>query len=599
MENKLTILPLESPKTRTKSGKESRLRAVSLSEGIARGVPFFFQPEPERKNAFTIAFKGVDEEIARYRSALFSSREDLKQLHGHVLRESEDVAHIIESHIHILDDPLITEHVEDRIREERQNPEAVFQSVVDDYKRRLSQRADPLFQERLADVKDLAQRVLQHLSPSKGRSLDQIPYHAVILARELFPSHIAACDTARVCAFVAERGGPHSHVALMAKAQGIPYLVGVDIEQVHRLSARCLIVDGFSAELILNPKAATRSRYDKQTLRPMKRVSQGVASIPKTVDGHAVTVAVNIGDIGELAAAKPHGPQGIGLLRSEYVFFKRPDLFSSEQGQYVEYVNLIQAWPSSPLVIRVFDVGGDKTWPGFAHEEVNPLFGLRGIRFLLRYPALFRIQLRALLRAAGRGDIRILLPFVTDVSELLQAKKYLQEEAERLRHDGVLCNVRVPVGCMIELPSAALTCEVLIAHADFVSVGTNDLAQYTLGIDRNHPVIEEVCASAHPSLIRLIQRISGEATKQAKPLSVCGEMASHPLYVPLLIGMGIDNLSCAPSSLESVQQRVRSIAFSEACALARRIMQLSSAEEVLQQLQLFASQHRQASGHLI
>lgn len=570
--------------------KEIRIQAVSLSEGIATGIPFFFHPDQEKKPSFTIAFKGVDEEISRYRSALFSSREDLKLLHDHLLRESSDAADIIESHIQILDDPLMTDHVEDRIREEMQNPESVFQSVVDDYKQRLSKRADPVFRERLTDVMDLAQRVLRHLSPSEGHSLEQVPYNSVVITEELLPSHIAACDTSRVCAFIADQGGAHSHAALMARAQGIPYLIGVDIARVQGMSVRCMIVDGFSAELILNPTAATRSQYDKRK-RPTcaKRELKANERASKTLDGHTVTVDVNIGHVNEFETSKPYCPHGVGLLRSEYLLLKESELLSSEQGQYEAYVNVIKALPESPIVIRVFDLGGDKTLPGFTQEEENPLFGLRGIRFLLRYPDLFRIQLRALLRAGGQGDIRILLPFVADVRELDQAKKYIKEEGEKLRQEGVPCNVRVPVGCMIEVPSAALMCEALLAHSDFISVGTNDLVQYTLGMDRNHPVVEDLCTPAHPSLLRLLKMISSEAIKQAKPLSVCGEMASDPLFVPLLIGMGIDRLSCAPQSLGRVKQTVRAIHFSEACSLARRVLELTSTEEVVAALKQAAT----------
>jgi phosphotransferase system enzyme I (PtsI) len=373
----------------------------------------------------------------------------------------------------------------------------------------------------------------------------------------------------------------HSHAALMARAKGIPYVASIDI--VEGTSIRSVIVDGQRGEVILNPTPSTLELYTERE-SSWRRVQQEPDRGAQTLDGCEVSLHVNVGHIEELEVAKPYHPKGIGLFRSEYLFLERKHLIFSEEEQYVAYVELLDAMKGFPVVIRAFDMGGDKTLPEFTEKEENPLMGCRGIRFLLAHQELFTLQLRALLRAALHGDLRLLLPLVADVGELIRSKQLLQEAAQALRKEGIPCKESLSVGCMIEVPSAVMSCDILLKRCDFLSMGTNDLVQYTFGIDRNHPAMGELCYPAHPSLLRMLKMVVNEAKQQGKPVTLCGEIASNPLFIPLLLGLGIDHLSCAPRSFPEVKHTIRKTTLSSAKLLAEQVLQLDSIDEVMSAL---------------
>lgn len=568
--------------------EEKILKGIAISEGIAIGVVFFLQVEERKIPEFSIASHEVDREIARYRNALFSSREDLKQIKNHLEEDSlGDSQAIIDSHICMLDDPLLTEQTEARIRCRLQNPESVFQSVINDYGQRFSKKTDPFFQERLVDVKDLAQRVLSHLCPSKGKSLLQVPFNSVVFAKELIPSQIAPASASRVSAFVTASRGGHSHAALIARAKGIPYVGGIDIEPWINASIHCVIVDGQSGEVILNPTPQTVETYRLRKTRAkisFHRLQKESAYDVETRDGYPVSVYANIGHPDEWEQAKESHPKGIGLFRSEYLFLQRRQLASSEEEQYEVYSGLARSMQGLPVVIRVFDIGGDKTPQWMVEEEANPVLGCRGIRFLLRHPELLKTQIRAILRAAVHGDIRILLPLISDRVEVDAFKRYRDEVIASLSQEGISYKALVPLGCMIELPSAVLLCDILAKQCDFLSIGTNDLVQYTLGIDRDHPAMSALCTPAHPSIIRMIKMVALQAGKEGKPLTICGEMASNPVFVPLLIGLGVNQISCSPRYIPLVKQAVRSVTLLSAYELADKVQTLDTSEAVMQAL---------------
>ena len=575
--------------------EEKILKGTAISEGIAIGVVFFLQPEEKKIPEFSITSNQVDGEIARYRDALFSSREDLKQLKGHLAEESSsDAEAIIDSHIYMLDDPLITEHMEEKIRQSLQNPEAVFQSVIHDYGKRFSQRTDPFFQDRLVDVMDLAQRVLGHLCPSKGTSLSQVPFNSAVFAKELIPSQIAAAQSSRICAFVTKSSGGHSHGALIARAKGIPYVGGIDIDCWQESSIRCVIVDGQAGEVIINPTSQTIEKYKqrKTRLKASYHLLQKESEYDvETIDGYPVSIYANIGHPDEWESAKETHPEGIGLFRSEYLFLQRRHLASSEEEQYEVYSTLVRSMQGLPCVIRVFDIGGDKTPQWMVEEEANPVFGCRGIRFLLHHPELFKTQLRAILRAAVHGDLRILLPLISDRHEIDAVKRYKEEVAQSLSREGIPHKKEIPLGCMIELPSAVLLCDILAKQCDFLSIGTNDLVQYTLGVDRNHPSMSDACYPAHPSVIRMIKMVAIQSQREAKSVTICGEIASNPLFIPLLIGLGVSQFSCSPRYIPLVKRAVRNVTFLSAFELAEKVLTLDATEAVMQALTEFENKN--------
>lgn len=569
--------------------EEITFRGLPVSEGIAIGIPFFLKPDDHDVPEFSITLKEVDTEIDRYRSALFSSRNDLTQLRDSLAKEtSESAATIIDSHISMLDDPLMTVHMEEKIRQTLQNSESVFHSVLTDYQKRFSQATNSYFQERLVDVMDLANRVLGHLCPAKGSSLSKVPFNSIVFAKELIPSHIAAAEHSRVSAFVTQSGGGNSHSALIARAKGIPYISGVDISSFEDLPVRHCIVDGQKGEVIFNPSPATLENYKQQKTRlktSMQLLQKELQYASETIDGCAVQVFANAGSLSDLDHFDQLGAEGIGLLRTEYLFLENPRLMTSEEEQFHTYVQFIQKAKDMPIVLRVFDVGGDKNPELFTKaQEPNPVLGCRGIRFLLRHPELFKIQLRAVLRAAVYGDVRILLPLISDLAELEKARALIRDIEQDLASEKIPFRSRIPVGCMIEVPSAVLICNAIAQACDFLSIGTNDLVQYTLGIDRSNPAMSDLCYPAHPSVLRMIKMVVTEAKRHGKSVTVCGEIASSRLFVPLLLGLGVDRVSCSPRYIPVVKKAIRQTRLLSAYALAERVLSLNSAGEVSKML---------------
>jgi phosphoenolpyruvate-protein phosphotransferase (PTS system enzyme I) len=567
--------------------QELWLQGAPVSEGIAIGVPFFLTAlEEDSVPEFPIAVGEIEGEIARYRQALFSSREDLERLQVDLATEgSSDVAVIIDTHIQMLDDPLITTHMEERIRNMRQNTESVFRSVINEYEKRFSQTCDSFFQQRLIDVMDVSNRILEHLCPKQKISLIEIPLDSIVFAKELNPSCTAEMQASRVRAVVTERGGGNSHAALIARAKGIPFVASIDIRRLHNAHRRSVIVDGMTGEVILNPLPETLLKYS-QLAKRLKRQYQLLEKEShlgsKTLDGHEIRLFVNISSLNDLDSLNRQGIEGIGLYRSEYLILENPSLFYSEEGQYQAYVHLLEKARGLPTAIRVFDLGGDKHFDLKFKEqkEFNPLSGYRGIRFLLRFKKFFKTQLRALLRASFHGDMRLLLPLITDISELRISKKIIEMTREELAQEGLPFKEQIPLGCMIEVPSAVLISEQLARESDFFSIGTNDLVQYVLGVDRSSPLMNDFSYPAHPAVIRLIKVAVEVAKREQRSISICGEMASNPLFISLIIGLGFEEISCSPRSIPTIKRTIRRCRLSDSIKLADEVLSKATSSEI-------------------
>lgn len=571
--------------------EEIRIQGVPVSEGIAIGIPFFLSVSQEEIiPEFPITVGEVDDEIARYRRALFSSKEDLEKLQCDLAIEgSQDAVTIIDTHIQMLKDPMMTTHMEEQIRQMRQNTESVFRSVISDYERRFSQTSNSFFQQRLVDVMDLSKRILGHLNPREKFSLSDIPPNSVVFAKELIPSDTAEAQATSVSAFVTQMGGGNSHAALIARAKGIPFVANIDMELLQNVYGKCVIVDGISGEIIFNPSGLTLKRYGELKSRLKKHytlLEQESSLASETVDGYPIKVYANAGSINELDPIFPQGASGIGLFRTEYLFLRSPDFFVSEEHQYTAYREVIEKAPGLPVVIRVFDLGGDKYSEEFAELRESPssFLGCRGIRFLLRRKDIFKTQLRALLRAGRFGNIKILLPLISDVKELLESKELIKEVQEELHLEQIPFKRNIPIGCMIEVPSAVLICDILAQQSDFLSIGTNDLVQYTLGVDRSCTIVGDACFPVHPSIVRMIKMIVLAGRLYDKPVTICGEFASNPLIVPMLLGLGIDEFSCSPRYIPIIKRVIRRCSVLQTYALAEKILQSNTTSEITQLL---------------
>lgn len=570
---------------------EGRLRGAPISEGVAIGeLVFLPAPQEESIPENVLSVEDLECEIARYQQALLASREDLLFLKFRLEKEcAEEAVEVIEAHIQMLEDPLLTVHVEEMIRLTRKNAEFVFYSVVQEYEQRFAKMKDPFFLQRIVDVLDLSKRVLEHLLDKQVPQFSDIPAGSIIFAKELAPSHTATMQASKVGAFVTQYGGESSHAALIARARGIPYVCNIDLDALLAHKKGDVVVDGTAGEVILSPSQDTVAEYRerRRDLKTQYRLLQKDTQVlTSTTDGYPVHIYANIGGMGDLDALSTCKPVGIGLLRSEYLFLEKNVLFLSEDEQMTMYRRVLEKAAGLSVVMRVFDIGGDKHPDVFLEhaKELNPVLGCRGIRFLLRHSLIFRTQLRAIMRVAQNEDVRLLLPLVSDVQEIIQAKKIIAEVQEELRAEGWSRSRPFLMGCMIEVPSVVFLVDAVAREVDFLSIGTNDLAQYTLGVDRSNPTIGELFYPAHPSLIRMIKMVVVEAKKQNKPVAICGEIASHPTFTPLLLGLGISEFSCSPRYIPLVKRAVRLCSLQGTFKLTQKILQMSTSAEVAQAL---------------
>lgn len=588
----------------TETLEEIHIKGAPISEGIAIGRLFFLEgfsgdviPE------FPIHSSDVENEIARYRKAVLSSREDLHDLQRYLAKEgSSEAASIIDTHIQMLEDPFMTTFVEKKIRQMMKNTESVFRTVITDYEQEFSKIKDSFFRQRLVDVKDLSSRILRHLYPSQEVTLSDLPTGAVVFTRELVPSLAAEAKTTHVMGFITEVGGATAHAALIARSKGTPYISDIDIEALRQFERSDVIIDGVQGFVIINPSDETLASYTEKQEQSGKLLpsKKGKKRIAQTLDGCKVALLANVDSIGDLDLLDGYGANGIGLFRSEFLFFGNELHSFSEEEQYELYKKVVENSKGKPLVFRVFDVGGDKGNTNRYEPEPNPALGCRAIRFLLRHREVFILQLRALLRVSLEGDLRLLLPLISDVSELHEAKKLIQEVAIDLRKEGYQISDEILIGSMIEVPSAVMICDLLAKECDFLSIGTNDLIQYTLATDRTHQDLHSFYKPTHPSIIRMIRHVVDEGKRSKTPVSLCGEMAADPFMTPLLIGLGVRSFSCAPRYLPLIRKMVERLKVSDCDGLVDYISTLETCQEIEQCLRekyekLIAECHQQKS----
>jgi len=566
------------------NGEEFHLKGVPISEGIAIGELYYFDvctEEPSLEVPITIG--EVDREILRYRIALNSSKEDLQKLQNVLAKEgSADAVTIIDSHIQMLDDPFLTVEMEGKIRGMLVNTESVFKQVMTDYERQFSKIDNNFFQQRLIDIKDLSSRVLKHLNDAPPSLFPHIPKGSVIFSKELVPSETAEAPKSQVSAFITQNGGDTSHAALIAKAKGIPFVANIEIDLLHRPLLKTVIVDGSNGCIILNPKPSTIELYHREREEMQKRFvhfSNFAADPSLTQDNNTVDVLANIQNVEDIDQVLEYKVPEVGLLRSEFLFLKKDIGFCTDNDQYQCYSKLFKKAGSLPITFRLFDIGGDKVFcKGLAHE-LNPALGCRSIRFLLRHRPIFLTQLKALIRASVFGNIRILLPLITDVSELLEVKRCAKEIVQSFQADGL--NVTMPpIGCMIEVPSAVIMADLIAHHSDFLSIGTNDLIQYTLAADRANPELSDIYKATHPSIIKMLKMIMDAANAHNIPVSLCGEMASNPIFTALLIGLGISKLSCPLRYIPIIKYTIRNISTKDAKELVKEVSTYSCSQDI-------------------
>jgi phosphotransferase system enzyme I (PtsI) len=561
------------------------LEGNALSKGIAIGKAFMLVSQEVDVPEITLRPEEIESEIIRYRESLFAARNDLLQLKVSLEMEGiKDGASILEAHVQLTEDPILNAEIEEGIRTGAKNAEAVLTKVMRRVSKKFQKLADPFFQQRFEVVQDIYKRVLEHLAKSKLDLLTEIPNESVVFAQSITPSSAAEVNRQQVAAFVTQFGGAMSHMAIVAKAKGIPYVANVDFSQISEvMQDSVVVVDGLLGRIILNPSEKTLLQYKSLRDHIHLRYEQlkNVCFLPSTTeDGVQIRLSANVEMRDDFGLLKQFGAEGVGLFRSEYLVLGK-GRFPTEQEQYEVYRDLVSHMKGFPIVIRAFDLGMDKVLSGSPlFKEQNPALGARAIRFLLKEKELFEVQMRAVLRAGADGDVRILFPMVSSVGELREAKEVVYRAYDALKKERIKVPDTIKLGCMVEVPSAAMIADLLARECDFLSIGTNDLIQYALAIDRTQHAQNALCTSTHPGVVRLVKSIAEQAQQENVPVCVCGEIASDPRFVPLLIGLGITELSVALRFMPLIKHVVRNTSKAQAAKLAAEVLSLKTAIEI-------------------
>ena len=575
--------------TATTNASEERIhKGIPVSPGTAIGAALVVVDDtldiPERD----ISEDEVDAEIQRFHRALQKTREQLKLLQQNLSDSvKEKHAGIFDAHVLMTQDKMVIEEVENAIRTEKKNTESIFNRVVRKYVNALSSMDDSYFSERAADFKDVASRVVRNMSRSKGRRFDRLPGQRIIVAYELTPSDTASLDRDNTLALATEVGSRTSHSAIMARAMEIPAVVGIKFRDLDLKNGDIVVVDGYKGLLIVNPASDTLDAYAKRESREEAfhdELSKESQLRPETIDRFRVQLAANIELPQDITLAKRYGAGGVGLFRTEYLYVNRRQPPGLDE-QFDIYKKIVEDLDGHPLIVRTYDLGGDKLamslTGGAARIDPNPFLGCRAIRLHLDFPELLCTQLKAILKASAYGDVKVMFPMITSMDEVGQLTTLVDATKKELEAEKEPFDENIEVGIMIETPSAALIADKLAERVDFFSVGTNDLVQYALAVDRNNERVAHLYQPAHPAILKLVKTAVDAAISNGIWVSICGEMAGDPRYIPLLVGMGAHELSMNPSSIGPARRLVRRLNTHDAYVLLEQAMQASNGDEVL------------------
>lgn len=577
-------------------GSGERVRTgLGVSRGIAIGVACPHDPGTISVPDYCITPNRIDEECERFRAAAAVAGQQVEQLRAKAGRmggaAGEELGYLLEAYGHMLHGSRLLRGVEARIRAERLNAEAAVSHEIAEIAYGFEAMDDPYLAARVADIKDIGRRLLRALTNATYRPFQSLPRNAVILAEEMTPADTALLDPAMVAGLAAMVGGSESHTAIMARSLGLPSVLGAADLLAGVKGGETVIVDGTNGLVVIDPQPETLAFYRKERAAFLRarRVLGRLRDVPAvTVDGARITLQANMELPSEVAAVLDSGAEGIGLLRSEFLFMNRDDV-PSEDEQYAILKDVVERMGGRPVTVRTFDAGGDKLAPALGCTiGPNPSLGLRAIRLGLARPDLLEAQLAAILRASAHGPVRILIPMVATVDELRSTREAVDKVARRLRKAKVpMADPLPPLGAMIEIPGAALSADSIAWHADFFAIGTNDLVQYTLAIDRADEAVAHLYNPLHPAVLRLIQFTAEAAHRAGIPVSVCGEMAGDPRYAPLLLGLGLRDLSMTTSNLPMVKNRIRAMGLDGAATLARAIMEQTDTARIAEMLDRF------------
>lgn len=564
---------------------ELHVNGISASPGIVIGTAFLRSAERLVVPSKTIAADMVDGEIEKFKQALKETKQEILSLQSGLERRlGEEHAKIFGAHLLILEDTMAIDDTITLIRTEKKNAAAAFQKVIAAVLRSFRNIEDEYLKDRYSDIMDVKKRVLRHLL---GRDTDggmvKPSTPSIIIAHDLSPSDTAQFDRGLTLGYATDLGGRTSHTAILARSQGVPAVVGLENFSSRIENGDQVIVDGNCGMVIVNPSKETLELYEKEIARFGKLEKQllKLTGYPaETLDGRKIELNANIDMPQEIDSVRAYGAAGIGLFRTEYFFIAQEDL-PTEEEQFRVYKKVLQKMEGKPVVIRTLDIGGDKI-VRYLHSsaELNPFMGWRGIRFCLTRTDIFKTQLRAIYRASVYGTVKIMFPMICQLEEVLRAKEICQQVQDDLRRSKFPFDENVEIGIMIETPSAVATAEALSKEVAFFSVGTNDLIQYTLAVDRGNSKISHLYQNLHPSIIKFLKITSDAAHKRDIPVGICGEMCSDPLSIVVLIGLQFDEFSCGPYAIPETKKLIRSVTYDECRSLVKRLLRKATVAEI-------------------
>ncbi|KAB2649234.1 MAG: phosphoenolpyruvate--protein phosphotransferase [Verrucomicrobia bacterium] len=565
---------------------ETIIRGIPVSAGVCKGKILILDKSHHTIEHRAISETEVAREINRFQHALVQTREQLLEVQRQLtLSLGPGQASIFDAHLLVLEDPSLIDEVVRVIEQKKVNAEHAFHTVTERYSAALAKVEDDYLRERAADMRDVSARVLNHLlGGGDPVDLGKLSEPCIIISHDLTPSKTAQIDRKNVLGFATEIGSRTSHTAIMARSFRIPAIVGLKNASEVLQNGDYALLDGFNGVLIINPTDQTLFEYGVLVRKQdslEEKLRDALQQPAITLDNHRVFISANIEQATDAERVKNSGAEGVGLFRTEYLFINR-ELPPNEEEQYQAYRQAAETLKPDPLVIRTLDLGGDKLMSSLAiPHEMNPFLGWRAIRYCLQHEEIFRAQLRAILRASVVGNIKIMYPMISGLDELTQANAFVAQYKIELRKEGIPFDDKIEVGAMIETPSAALITDALAKRVQFFSLGTNDLIQYTLAVDRMNEKIAHLYEPTHPAIVRLIKRTVDAARQQKVWVSVCGEMAGDTTLVPLLIGLGVDELSAAPPLLAQIKFLVRRLKLSDTQELAAFALESESATEIL------------------
>jgi len=564
--------------------REFVLAGISASAGICIGKAYLVDREGvDVVEKYAIAPENLPAEVRRFKTAVKRAEDEIQKIIDDSRDELLQHSHILEAHIALLNDKMLYGKTLETLQKERINAEWALKKVVSHLKTLFRGMTDPYLRERSADIVHVSDHIMRNLVGVGHVDIGAIKKRVILVAQDLSPAQTSQINLERIMAFLTDRGGKTSHTGIIAQALEIPAVVGLGEATRKIKNDDLIIVDGTAGMVIVNPSEKTLLQYEERRARfeeyrtALTRETQRPA---ETLDGFRAVVMGNIELPEEAVAVIRHGGEGIGLYRTEFQYLRGPD-FPNENELFDNYRDVVQVMAPRPVTVRTLDINGDKARNGsLAADEANPALGLRAIRYCLKRPDVFRTQLRAILRAAAFGNVRVIFPMIATYYEVLEARKALQEAADSLEKDGIAYAGQIEVGIMIEVPSAVIIADQLAQQVDFFSIGTNDLIQYALAIDRGNRQVAHLYQPLDPAILRMIKHVADIAKDQGIKVYICGEMAASPSHVPILLALGIDELSMNPRAIPAVKRMISSIRIEDARRFVQEALKQPTARDV-------------------